>query len=612
MIKRCGFDDVMDGDLVRIPVDCGVSFEEAILDLESAVIIEDNCNGSNTDIELELVSEGDCLQEGYLARYHLSVHARDVCGNASTFELLVDLVDETPPVVTSPEEITIDCGTEIPAIEATDLCGDVASITFIDSSSIESSCANDPEAFERVWTVTDLCGNSTTFTQLITIIDNTGPVFQDVPADACNDETLDGMVTAIDECIGGEVEVQMTESTTSESGCGEVLTRTWTATDACGNTSTATQQVFYSDDVAPSISFEHPLLFGLESGDELFLSVGSNLGDPMDPFLFDATAVAVTDNCSSNLVAEVSIDSHMSEDCADDGFLATYNYEWTATDPCGNTSKMTLTVYYQDKGAPDFFNVPADDKVYCDNVPPPGMPLVSDDYDTDVEVSFSETQTSISDGLLIIRTWTAVDDCGNVNTAEQQILVMDNTLSAEFVIRPTVVDCNSDNNLLSVIAMGGTAPYTYEWALSSPLEDGYITTDPTHSSILFTMGFITQTFTVTITDAQGCELVQSYTLVCDFENEENMVGARNIPSQLLVYPNPTRDFFQVSATDLVEQAVTVRLYNLWGQEVVRQAIDYWPQEGLQVNTSGLASGTYLLHMETEGKAPIMQEIVILD
>ena len=106
--------------------------------------------------------------------------------------------------------------------------------------------------------------------------------------------------------------------------------------------------------------------------------------------------------------------------------------------------------------------------------------------------------------------------------------------------------------------------------------------------------------------------VQSYTVVCDFEDEENLTGTGNTSSQLLVYPNPTRDFFQVSATDLVEQAVTVRLYNLWGQEVLRQPVDYWPQEGLQVNTTGLPSGTYLLHLEREGEAPIMQEIVILD
>ncbi|MEO0727623.1 MAG: T9SS type A sorting domain-containing protein [Bacteroidota bacterium] len=607
-----GLGDVMDGDLVRVSVDCGTSFEESLAELEAAVSIENNCNSSNSDVALELVEEGDCVVEGYLARYRLSVSATDVCGNTSTFGLLVDLVDETPPVVTSPVEITIECGTEVPTIKASDECGDISSITFMDSNPIEPSCADDPQVFERVWTVTDLCGNSTTFTQFISVIDNTGPVFEDVPADACEDESLDGTVTAIDECTGEEVPVQFDEVTTIEPGCGEVLTRTWTATDACGNTSTTTQQVFYADDVAPTMSFDHPLLVGLANGAEFFISVGGNLGSPEEPFLFGPSAVEVMDNCASNLVAEVSVTSRSSDDCAEDGFLSAYDYVWTGTDPCGNRSEITLTVYYIDKSSPDFFNVPEGVEVYCDNVPAPVTPIVSDDYDTDVEVSFSETQISVSEGVLITRIWTAIDDCGNESRAAQKILVVDNTLSAEFVLEPEVVACNSDDNLLSVIASGGNPPYSYEWALSSPLEDGYITTDPTQSSILFTMGFITQTFTVTITDAEGCQLVQSFTVICDFEDEEGLTGGSNAPSQLRVYPNPTRDYFRISSNELVEQAVTVRLYNLWGQEVLRKQIEYWPQEGLDIDGSVLRSGTYLLHLEQAGKVPLLREIVILD
>ncbi|MEL7426470.1 MAG: T9SS type A sorting domain-containing protein, partial [Bacteroidota bacterium] len=607
-----GLGDAVDGDLVRVPVDCGVSFEETLAELEAAVSIENSCNSGNTEVELELIGDGDCTIEGYLARYRLSVSATDVCGNTSTFGIMIDLVDETPPVVTSPEEITIECGLEVPTIKATDECGDVASITFMDSTPIEPSCASDPQVFERIWTVTDLCGNSTTFTQLISVIDNTGPVFLDVPADACEDETIDGQVIAIDECTGNEVDVQFSEVMSIEDGCGEVLTRTWTATDACGNTSTTTQQVFYADDVAPSMSFDHPLLFGLTNGAEFFISVGSNLGSPEDPFLFGASAVAVVDNCASNLVAQVSVTSRSSDDCAEDGFLSAYDYVWTGTDPCGNRSEITLTVYYIDKGNPDFFNVPASIEVYCDNVPAPVAPIVSDDYDTDVEVNFNETQISVPEGVLITRIWTAVDDCGNESRGTQKILVVDNTLSAEFVLEPEVVACNSDDNLLSVIASGGNPPYSYEWALSSPLEDGYITSDPTLPNILFTMGFITQTFTVTITDAEGCQLVQSFTVVCDFEDEEGLTSGNNGNSQLNVYPNPTRDHFRVSAGELVEQAVTIRLYNLWGQEVMRTPIAYWPQDGWEVRTTGLPNGTYLLHMEQDGKAPLMREIVILD
>ena len=602
---------VADGDLIQIPVDCDQPFPVSLTALEDAVSIEDGCGGTSSDIQIELMGESDCDQEGYLARYNVSISARDACGNTSTFNLTVDLIDDTPPVVDSPAELSLNCGEEIPMINASDACGQIEDMTFVDSAPITPSCPAAPQAFERIWTITDQCGNSTTFAQSITIIDNAGPVFSGVPADACDDTTLSGEVTAIDECTGEAVSVSLEETTSSESDCGDVLTRTWTATDACGNTTTATQQVFFADDTAPSLSFNHPLLFGLESGDELFLSVGSGLGSPEEPLLFGAADVDVMDNCAADLVATVAIQTELSADCAADGFLAVYKYEWSVADPCGNTSTLNLIVYYVDTGAPDFFDVPADLEVFCDAVPAPQTPSVSDDYDTMVELSFSEEQTPTDGGLLITRTWTATDDCGNTNTATQEILVADNTLSAEFELSPAIIECNSDDNLLSVIASGGLPPYSYSWELTDPLEDGYITSDPTKPNILFTMGFITQTFTVTITDANRCQLVQSFTVVCDFSGEEGLVGSGNSAAELLVYPNPASDYLLINAAQWTEQPVQVAIYGLLGQEMLRQTVTAWPQEGHQINTQALPNGTYLLRLESEGKVPMVREIVVL-
>src|SRR5690625_7410552 len=47
--------------------------------------------------------------------------------------------------------------------------------------------------------------------------------------------------------------------------------RTWTATDACGNTTTATQIVEIIDHTAPVLIPVHPRLAGMESGDTLYL-----------------------------------------------------------------------------------------------------------------------------------------------------------------------------------------------------------------------------------------------------------------------------------------------------------------------------------------------------
>jgi hypothetical protein len=604
--------DVMDGDLVQLPIDCDQDIAFSAAALEAAISIGSGCGSGESSIELNLMDEGDCQEDGYFARYRLSVVATDACGNTASLGIMIDFVDMTPPVVSSPNELTLSCGDDIPMIEATDACGEIASMTFVDSAPIEVSCSANPVAYDRTWTVTDNCGNATTFAQSIIVLDNEGPVFSGVPADMCNNTGIDVVVTAVDGCTGDQAQVFLNEVMSSESGCGEVLTRTWTATDACGNTSTATQQVFFDDDVAPTIEFTSDLLFGLESGDELFLYVGDGFGDPNDPLLLTSDDVTVTDNCAT-IIAEVIMESSISGDCAADGYLAQYDYKFIATDPCGNTSSASLTVFYVDGNAPNFFNVPADVEVFCAAIPPVANVTASDDYDEAVEVIFSETQIATPEGVLITRTWTATDKCGNTNSVSQEILVVNNDLDATFSFGSDVIECNSDNNRLGVTAMGGTPPYSYQWQLTFPLEDGYITTDPTLAGILFTMGYITQTFSVLITDANGCEYLASVTVVCDYSDDEgDFTGnGSNGAVKLNVYPNPVNDLLQVKANGLEDAPVTVALYNLFGQELSRTAVDNWTQEGLTIDTRRFPNGTYLLRLTADGQEVQTREVVIL-
>ncbi|WP_020538438.1 T9SS type A sorting domain-containing protein [Lewinella cohaerens] len=604
--------DVMDGDLIQLPIDCDQDIAFSAAALEDAISVGSGCGSGESSIELNLMDEGDCLEDGYFARYRLSVTATDACGNTTSLGIMIDFVDMTPPVVSSPNELTLNCGDDIPMIEATDACGEIASMTFVDSAPIEVSCSANPVAYDRTWTVTDACGNAMTFTQSIIVLDNDGPVFSGVPADMCNNTGIDVVVTAVDDCTGNQAQVFLEEVMSSESGCGEVLTRTWTATDACGNTSTATQQVFFDDNEAPEIEFTSDLLFGLESGDELFLTVGDGFGDPSDPLLLTADDVTVTDNCAT-ITAAVLVESTTSGDCAADGYIAQYDYKFIATDPCGNTSSAAITVFYVDGNAPDFFNIPADIEVFCTAIPPVADVTASDDYDEAVEVIFSETQTATPDGVLITRTWTATDKCGNTNAVSQEILVVNNDIDATFSFGSSVIECNSDNNRLGVTPTGGTPPYSYEWQLTFPLEDGYITTDPTLPGILFTMGYITQTFTVLITDANGCEYAASVTVVCDYSGEEgDFTGnGNNGAIKLNVYPNPVNDLLQVKADGLEDTPVTVALYNLFGQELSRTEVDTWTQEGLTIDTRRFPNGTYLLRLTADGHEVQTREVVIL-
>ena len=71
---------------------------------------------------------------------------------------------------------------------ATDNCGEV--VITVEEVTTAGACAGD-YVITRTFTATDDCGNATSATQTITIVDTTAPVLHSVPADytaECSDE----------------------------------------------------------------------------------------------------------------------------------------------------------------------------------------------------------------------------------------------------------------------------------------------------------------------------------------------------------------------------------------------------------------------------------------
>jgi hypothetical protein len=280
----------------------------------------DNC-GTALVTSTESRKDGKCTNYYELTR---TWTATDICGNTSTKTQTIIVEDKTAPTLSAaPENVTVSCDKvpEIAVLTATDNCG-TATVTSTESRK-DGKCTNYYE-LTRTWTATDICGNTSTKTQTITVEDKTAPTLGTAPENitvSCDKVPEIAVLTATDNC--GTATVTSTESR-KDGKCANYyeLTRTWTATDICGNTSTKTQTIIVEDKTAPTLS---------AAPENVTVSCESV------PLIAVLTA---TDNCGSATVT--STESRV------DGVNFDLNYvltrTWIATDLCGNTATKTQTI----------------------------------------------------------------------------------------------------------------------------------------------------------------------------------------------------------------------------------------------------------------------------
>jgi hypothetical protein len=302
--------------------------------------------GTATLTFVDATTPGTCANSKVVVR---TWTATDACGNHSSASQTITVVDTTAPVISSlPAPSTIECPAA-PAFAtptATDACG-TATLTFVDATT-PGTCANS-KVVVRTWTATDACGNHSSASQTITVVDTTAPVISSLPAPStieCPASPSFATPTATDAC--GTATLTFVDATTPGTCAGtKIVKRTWTATDACGNHSSASQTITVVDTTPPVLTVPGNLTF------ECGTTPGSY-----------GTATA-TDNCSTPTVSY--------SDVTTNGCGSTYGVirTWTATDSCGNTVSKNQIITFQDTTPPvikcptDFRAPGTTDLVFC-------------------------------------------------------------------------------------------------------------------------------------------------------------------------------------------------------------------------------------------------------
>lgn len=144
------------------------------------------------------------------------------------------------------------------------------------------------------------------------------------------------------------------------------------------------------------------------------------------------------------------------------------------------------------------------------------------------------------------------------------------------------------NGTAAAFANGGTPPYTYDWS--------------TEAQTVVINGLGTGTYSVIVTDANGCTGMQTTTIGTTAVDDIESLTFFNL------YPNPSSGFFQLEAEFSEWEALDVEIYSVVGQLVFAKHV-VGTELRMSVDIRDVAKGTYILRLRGENGS-LVRKLVI--
>ncbi len=258
----------------------------------------------------------------------------DAAGNSATATQRIHIIDTTSPVLSVPEDIIAEATS---ADGRTLVIGEAITTDLITVASITNDA---PDVFPLgetivTWSTVDSSGNEITATQNITVIDTTSPTI--IPPDDILVEatslTANQVELGIVEGTDSVSEVSITNDAAKTFPFGETIV-TWTATDAAGNSATATQKVTVIDTSPPKLAVPDDIIIDAYAP-EISISIG----------VAEATDITDLSPIITNNAPEIFP-------------LGETIVTWTVTDNLGNSITETQSVNVQACGRPtSYYNM---------------------------------------------------------------------------------------------------------------------------------------------------------------------------------------------------------------------------------------------------------------
>ncbi len=464
----------------------------------------------------------------------------DECGNSANIIHTINVEDTESPVITgsltalavegcdagaAPAAVTSVAELEaLPGgINIADICTADGSLLVSHTDAVAGSC---PTIIARTYTVTDVCGNSVNILHTINIDDTQAPVvtgsLSETTVEGCSIGAAPAAVTTVDalESLTGGITINdactadgsltVTSSDLSAGSCPIVITRTYTVTDACGNSVNILHTVNVDDSQAPVVtgSLSATTVEGCNA------SAAPAAVTTVAALEVLAGGITITDACIPD--ASLTL-SHADVEAGSCPIVITRTY--TVTDACGNSVNIIHTINIEDIQSPVVAGTLAAATVEgCISGDAPsaattvaelealtGGIAITDDCSADADLTVSHSDASIGTcPIVITRTYTVTDECGNAVNIVQTINVEDTQAPAVSGSLSTLVveGCN----------IGATPAAVTSVAALEALAGGMTVTDActadaslTVSSADLALGTcpIVVTRTYTVTDACG-------------------------------------------------------------------------------------------------------------
>lgn len=219
-----------------------------------------------------------------------------------------------------------------------------------------NACTVDNFTYQVCNQTTGCCA---TATATINIGDTQPPVMLNVPADltiSCDDEIpVPPIIFALDACPGIYVSLEEADDFANSGTCGTyTITRTWTATDLCGNSSSDSQLVVVQDEVKPELF----RLYTLPNGKKMAAGIAKNTSHLWKyvkfPVHFNTPPVVLATLTSSNDASAASVqvryvsksgfEVRLMEEEGSDRLHGKESVSWTAIEKGSSTGASQILV----------------------------------------------------------------------------------------------------------------------------------------------------------------------------------------------------------------------------------------------------------------------------